>query len=276
VDRDAHRRDRALGPLLSSRSGDPVAVIDDDGPVPVLVATTGAMGALAVTFDGIPLPFPLRLALGLVWLAACGFLPWLVADWRRRARVTRVAPLGQIRETADGTPVRVAGAVEAVGEAFLALASAQPAVFARTAFFARPSGASAAPEPHEDVRGVRFELRLDDGVVVGIDPVHVRLVDQARPVKVGADIVEGMSRALQLDVVDRGVVYQALLAPGDRVEAAGRLVRVVDPLAQAAPARGVPVGFTLAPSRDGHVWIRRLQVRRRLPPATDPGPAARG
>ncbi len=141
-------------------------------------------------------------------------------------------------------------------------------MYARTTFFARRDQGALDFEACEDVRGIPFSLRLDDNTVVAIDPSTVRLFDRVSAVK-GLDKADrhALAEALQLFSLDGpDPIQQIVLAPGDTVEVAGRLIREVDPHAEAAPARGVPVGFMFAPGEDGHVWVRRVRSGRDLLP----------
>jgi hypothetical protein len=256
-----------FGPLISARTGDPVQIIDDESSLPLLVAGTGAM-AVVGAFT-LPLTLPLQVVLGLAWIAAWGLLPFLISDWRRQRRITRAGRTRHIRATPEGTLVRLAGTIESKGDPFFAIASRRPAVYARTTFFARRDPGAIDLEACEDVRGMPFYLRLEDDTIVAIDPSTVRLFDRTSAVK-GLDQSDRhtLSEALQLFSLDGpGPIRQIVLAPGDTVEVAGRLIRAVDPLAEAAPTRGVPVGFTLAPGEDGHVWVRRVRSPRRALPA---------
>jgi hypothetical protein len=255
-----------FGPLISARSGDPVEIIDDEGRLPLLVATAGStavIGALAL-----PLPLPLQVLLGLAWVAAWGLLPFLISDWRRQRRITRAGRTRHIRATPEGTLVRLAGTIESKGHPFCAIASRRPAVYARTTFFAIRDQGAIDFDACEDVRGIPFNLRLEDDTIVAIDPSTVRLFDRASAVKgLGKSDRHALAEALQLFSLDgTEPIQQIVLAPGDSVEVAGRLIRAVNPHAEAAPTRGVPVGFTLAPGEDGHVWVRRVRSPRRRPP----------
>jgi hypothetical protein len=257
---------RGFGPLISTRTGDPVEIVDDESPLPLTVANTGAMAVVGAFM--LPLTLPLQVLVGLAWIAVWGLLPFLISDWRRQRRITRARRTRHIRATPEGTLVRLVGTIESKGDPFFAIASRRPAVYARTTFFARRDQVAIEVAACEDVRGMPFYLRLEDDTIVAIDPSTVRLFDRASNVK-GLEKSDrhALAEALQLLSLDRTEpIRQSVLAPGDTVEVAGRLIRAVDPLAEAAPARGVPVGFTIAPGEDGHVWVRRVRSPHRALP----------
>ncbi len=204
-----------------------------------------AGAALAASLGGALAPLPHHL------------LAWRL--FRQRSRLPVLTVLPSIR---PGAPVRLRGTVAETQQAFLAPGSACPAVFARTVY--RRPAAEGPTELREELRGVPFEIRLQGGTRVRLDPTLLAVQDPPRRVK---KLTLDARRDLGLGPRRRfgePRYLQVLLAPGDAIEAVGCLGREVDPAGTALPGRGVPLVTTLAPGASGQVLVRKLSKPPRL------------
>ncbi len=104
---------------------------------------------------------------------------------------------------------------------------------------------------------MRFQIVLPTGASVHVEPTDVRLLegDEVVP-EVGTSVRWALGAPWAREA--RAPLYRSSLAPGDRVEAVGELVRRVDVEGQAAPGRGVPMVHLIRPAWPGGVWIRRV------------------
>lgn len=169
--------------------------------------------------------------------------------------------LSESLASAEGAEeVRVHGWVEPLATPFETPGSTVPAVFARSIFASRPAYQHLAPTTNDETRGVDFQIRLPSGETVQLYARQVRLHDN--PTRVWRPNLAELARRgadLQPSLVLRlpPPVREVAVHPGDRVEAAGVLVREVAPTGQAVLGRGTPLVTRLVPSSGAsHVWLR--------------------
>ncbi|HEY0711644.1 MAG TPA: hypothetical protein VGF45_03160 [Polyangia bacterium] len=206
--------------------------------------------------EGDPLLFfPAAAAIG---LAIAGHVD---EPMRQRYRLRRT-PLATREELARGwgnEPRRVIGIVETDERSFRDVVTGGDAVFVRTLYFESDGqgGVPTAPGLREDVRGVRFRVRLGDGASFLIEPASLRVLT---PIRVAAAVPEVVRRALRAPIKTwrRAFlrIYQQRICPGDTVEIAGRVEADVSPRASAAPGRGVPVLHTFVGAAGHEVPLR--------------------
>jgi hypothetical protein len=132
---------------------------------------------------------------------------------------------------------RFVGTVEADVSSFPALGTNIPAVFVRTTF-RQPDDANHAVET-QDLRGVRFRVRLADGSTVHVNPESLGVFTPVVPFL-------------------RERLYQQRVCPGDQVELVGRLQVAPSPEGEAAPGRGTPMLRTIVGIDNEDVLIRVL------------------
>jgi hypothetical protein len=192
----------------------------------------------------------------------------LLGQLARRARLEALprvdgvsAPLAESLASPEAAEeVRVHGWVEALAPPFETPGSTVPAVFARSIFATRPAYQHLAATYNDETRGVDFQIRLPSGEVVQLNARQVRLHDS--PTRVWRpNLVELARRGgdLEPSLLLRlpPLVRELAVHPGDRVEAAGVLVREVAPMGQAVLGRGTPLVTRLCPSPGAsHVWLR--------------------
>jgi hypothetical protein len=166
--------------------------------------------------------------LGFLTAAGAGLarLSSRLASWQLR-RIAQVrASIASLRGSPAGSLVRVVGVVRAP-EPFTSAVSGQPAVLAH--YQSRPEG---APPQHE-VRGIDFLLELEGG-----EAVRVAVEDAYFDDRLGPETTTPADLAVVGGAGSGSVRYrEALLAPGDTVEAVGVLVRAPDPALSAGPGR---------------------------------------
>lgn len=192
----------------------------------------------------------------------------LLGQLARRARIEGLprvdginARLSESLASAEGAEeVRVHGWVEPLAAPFETPGSTVPAVFARSIFASRPAFQHLAPTTNDETRGVDFQIRLPSGETVQLHARQVRLHDT--PTRVWRPNLAELARRggdLQPSLILRlpPPVREIAVHPGDRVEAAGVLVREVAPTGQAVLGRGTPLVTRLVPSPGAsHVWLR--------------------
>ena len=192
---------------------------------------------------------------GLVLLIA-----WPVRRWRRRfSRLRRVDRIGDVP---TGTSVRIAGTIEAEGKLARAPGTDREAVFVRTQFWPTDGRDRPGPFACEEIRGNAFRVRLSDGVSVRLMPSDVILTDGPRRVSgVSRTVLQELGAALRGRCLQEAPFCEDVLAPGDRIEAVGRLVTEVSAAGDGAPVRGVPLVHSLRPLERGGVMVRRWSAR---------------
>jgi hypothetical protein len=176
----------------------------------------------------------------------------------RRWRLRRVPLIEDPRTTPSGTAARLRGTVEPARASFQAPGSGQEVVFARTLFWQAREQGRARLIAREDVRGLPFDLRLPNGTAVRIEPSSLQLISRARQVRgVPEQVRRALGASLRGRLFGREALFrQAVIAPGDTIEVVGQLVSHVSPAGEAAPGRGTPVVYELAPGRDLRIWVR--------------------
>ena len=133
-------------------------------------------------------------------------------------------------------------------------------MFARSIFATRPAYQHLAATTNDETRGVDFQIRLPSGETVQVAARQVRLHDG--PTRIWRPNLAELARRggdLEPSLILRlpPMVREVAVHPGDRVEAAGVLVREVAPGGQAALGRGTPLVTRLVPSPGAsHVWLR--------------------
>jgi hypothetical protein len=249
----ARVRTRPLGPLMQAVTGRDALDHPPWGRKGSFAWNFGIMVSVPVVLNSwLPLSFPWSMLAAAVMGGTLAPLPHYLQAWHTFRRRQRWIPARQLDGMATGTPVRVRGIVEAVGDAYLDTGSGLTAVFSRTVF------SQAGAELREETRGVPFDLRLLGGGTVRLDPATVLLLDPPRRLKrFTPEVQAAVGRARPGLFRDR--YLQSRLAPGDAVEAMGYLARDVHPDGAAAPGRGVPLVHSLAPAQDGRVLVRKLR-----------------
>ncbi len=197
----------------------------------------------------------------LVFGAALGLmtLPFQNRGWRQRRRFIGTPLLQSIAGASPGTLVRLTGTIEPEGKVFPAPGSERPVVYARAQFWEVGTADRAGSTAREDIRGVPFRLRLDDGSSVRVNPAAIHLLDSPRHVgDVPREVRQALGAALRPAKLEREPRFlQATLAPGDRIEAVGYLGTEVSVHGDAVPVRGSPMVHTLIPPENGAVLVRR-------------------
>jgi hypothetical protein len=247
-----------LGPLVSAREA-PLAELEHYpggrwGPYlsTGLGVTLGVFSPDLLAAAGMQMPPFMVLVPFLVAL----WLPPYVIPWSRRLRMRRLSAWDGSGEAPEGA-ARVAGVVRVVDDPFTVPGARRPLVYARTRYPMAGSDGWRTTRGREDVRGVRFQIVLSTGAAVHLEPAEVRLLegDELVP-EVGTSVRWALGAPWAREA--RAPLHRSSLAPGDRVEAVGELVRRVDVEGQAAPGRGVPMVHLIRPAWPGGVWIRRV------------------
>jgi hypothetical protein len=193
-----------------------------------------------------------------------GFVGLLSLSSRRwRRRFSRIRRADDLTGVPSGTPIRISGTVEAEGKLARAPGTDSDAVFARTQFW--PAGPRERPAHFacEEIRGTPFRIRLADGVSVRVMPAEVALTDGPKYLSnVDRNVLQALGAASRGAVFRREAPFcEDTLAPGDRIEAVGRLVTEVSAAGEGAPARGVLLVHTLRPLDKAGVRVRRSSAR---------------
>ncbi len=190
-------------------------------------------------------------------LGAFAALLQVPARWGQR-KFSRVPRADQPGDVAPGTLVRVVGTVEADGKLCWAPATDRAVVFARNRFFHPGVEDRPGPLACEEIRGTPFRLRLTDGVTVRLLPADVVLTQPPtdRPLK--PELRRALGSAVRGRFGKAARFCEDTLAPGDRIEAVGRIATEVSASGDGAPARGVPLIHTLRPVDRRGVLVRRL------------------
>ena len=193
----------------------------------------------------------------LVPFLAVLWLPPYVVPWGRRLRMRRLAVWDGSGQAPSGV-TRVSGVVREVDDPFAVPGARRPVVYARTRYAQAGTDGWRTTRGREDVRGVRFQIVLPTGASVHVEPGDVRLLegDEVVP-EVGTSVRWALGAAWARD--SRSPLHRSSLAPGDRVEAVGELVRQVDVEGQGAPGRGVPMVHLIKPAWPGGIWVRRTR-----------------
>jgi hypothetical protein len=169
-----------------------------------------------------------------------------IVRWQLRRLAALHVTVASLRGSPPGSLVRVVGTVR--GEAaFTAAVSGEPAVLAH--YEVRPEEGTGSHQ----VRGVDFFLDVDGSEAVRISVKDAYFDDR--------HTLETADPAI-FDVIGRtGTAAQyreARLAPGDRVEAVGVLVREVDPSLPAGPGRAPGLRVVLQASPRLPLLLRKL------------------
>jgi hypothetical protein len=152
---------------------------------------------------------------------------------------------------------RFVGTVEADVSSFPALGTNIPAVFVRTTF-RQPDDANHAVET-QDLRGVRFRVRLADGSTVHVNPESLSVMGRRRRLtSVPPALCEALGVFTPVVPFLRERLYQQRVCPGDQVELVGRLQVAPSPEGEAAPGRGTPMLRTIVGIDNEDVLIRVL------------------
>jgi hypothetical protein len=182
-------------------------------------------------------------------------IAWPVRRWRRRfSRLRRVDRIGNVPE---GTTVRITGTIETEGRLVRAPGTDREAVYVRTQFWTTDGGDRPGPQACEEIRGSAFRVRLSDGLSVRLLPSDVVLTNGPRRVsRVSHDVLRELGAALRGRYLREAPFCEDVLAPGDRIEAVGRLITEVSAAGDGAPVRGVPLAHSLRPLDKGGVMVR--------------------
>jgi hypothetical protein len=250
-----------LGPLVRSRWGDGVEIFENSrlgaGGFSLLMGLGAATASLVLDLTA-QLWGPWK---SLVFGIALGLmtLPFQSRGWRQRRRFIGTPLLETIVGAPAGALVRLTGTIEPEGKVFTAPGSNRPVVYARAQFWEVGQAERAGSTAREDIRGVPFRLRLDDGSSVRVNPAAIQLLDVPRQVgEVPREVRQALGAAMRPAVLEREPRFlQATLAPGDRIEVVGHLSAEVSVHGDAAPVRGSPLVHTLLPPENGAVWVRR-------------------
>jgi hypothetical protein len=171
--------------------------------------------------------------------------------WQLRRLASLHVSMATLRGSPPGSLVRVVGTVRAETP-FAAAVSGQPAVMTR--YEVRPAS---GPASHQ-LRGVDFYLDVDgadETIRVSVKDAYFDdhpAVDSDRPANFG--VVGGGGCC---DTRYR----EARLAPGDRIEAVGVLVREVDPLLTGGPGRAPGLRQVIRASAHLPLLLRKLPDR---------------
>ncbi|HEY0707153.1 MAG TPA: hypothetical protein VGG33_10160 [Polyangia bacterium] len=230
-----------LGPLVYARA-------DATGVLPSRLRARfsqafGLGSGVALTFLALQGdPWMLGPAAAAYALAVAGQIDETVRQ-RRRLHRTPIASAEELARGWGPQPRRVVGTVEKDERSFRDATSGDEAVFVRTLFFESDGrgGLPTFPSMREDVRGVRFRVRLDNGSSFLVEPASLRVLTPFRVVKVKDDVRRALGAPTKGWRKAFLRVYQQRVCPGDTVEIAGRAEIDVSPRGAAAPGRGVPV-----------------------------------
>ncbi|HEY0709796.1 MAG TPA: hypothetical protein VGG33_23485 [Polyangia bacterium] len=109
----------------------------------------------------------------------------------------------------------------------------------------------------QDVRGVRFRVRLADGSAVRVNHERLSVVGRrSRLANVPPQLRETLGVFTPVLRWLREHLHQQRIRPGDRVEVMGRLDVAPSPDGEAAPGRGTPMLRTMTGIGDEDVVIR--------------------
>lgn len=236
-----------------------------------LVSPPSDARALAAVFGGAFLAFGFDALFNQLLAGIAGLTPYLALVHSRRIRLRRrmarlqaTAPNGErtYLEAPDGTLLRVTGTVVAVRAAFPSLFRGVPCVLSRSAL----GGA-------DELRGIDFDLRLDDGQQIRVAVRDAHVVDEPTAIDgpprcgpVYSDMLAGSDRAprlmsavgQQIPFIQRSLALrEAVVAPGDRVEVTGVIHHEVAADGSAAPGRQTPMRHTLRAGPDLPLLVRR-------------------
>jgi hypothetical protein len=220
--------------------------------LPVTVVVSGLLG-LAVWTGG---QFYIWWLIGKGGVTKLGFLAAATAGmarfsarlvrWQLRRLAAMHVTVASLRGCPPGSLVRVVGTVRAEA-AFTAAVSGEPAVLAH--YEVRPD---TGPRSHL-VRGVDFFLDVD-----GSDAVRVAVADAYFDDRHALETPTPANFAV-VGHTGLGARYrEARLAPGDRVEAVGVLIREVDPRVPCGPGREPGLRVVLQASPRLPLLLRKL------------------
>jgi hypothetical protein len=170
--------------------------------------------------------------------------------WQLRRLAALHVSVGSLRGSPPGSLVRVVGTVRAETP-FAAAVSGEPAVL--TLYETRPAS---GPTSHQ-LRGVDFHLDVDgseESIRVAVKDAYFderHALESDSPANFGV-VGSGLS--------GRTRYREARLAPGDRVEALGVLVREVDPLLTGGPGRAPGLRLVIRASPHLPLLLRKLPV----------------
>jgi hypothetical protein len=272
-------RDDEPSPALVPTSTDAAAAVVDLGPLVYARADASVQlpsryrarfsELLGLAFGT---PFAVLALRGEPWMLlpavaayALAFAGHLDGSMRQRHRLRRV-PIATADEITRGwgnQPRRLVGVVESDQRSFHDVVTGGDAVFVRTLFFESDSrgGVSAVPALREDVRGVRFRVRLDDGSSFLLEPASLRVLNPLRVVQTVSDAVRQTLRAPTKTWRREFLrIYQQRIRPGDTVEISGRIETDVSPRGTAAPGRGVPILHTFVGAGGHEVPLRVIST----------------
>jgi hypothetical protein len=156
-----------------------------------------------------------------------------LVNWQLRRLAALHVSVASLRGSPPGSLVRVVGTVRAP-EPFTSAVTGKPAVLAH--YEARGES-----EHRHHVRGIDFLLDIDDS-----EPVRVAVKKAYFDGRPGEETDTAADPAVvPLHGAGRITYREARIAPGDRVEAVGVLVREVDPTASAGPGRAPPLRLVI-------------------------------
>jgi hypothetical protein len=188
---------------------------------------------------------------GLVGAGATGiarFSSRLVA-WQMRRLAAFHRSVASLRAAHEGEFVRIEGVVQG-GAAFAAAVSGAAAVLAHYEI-------RTGSRVHHQIRGVDFLLAIEGG-----EAVRITVAESFFDMKTGGAIEEPADPGVVRRAPDEGstrVSYrEARIAPGDRVEAMGVLVREPDPALASGPARTPPLRLVLRGSARIPLLLRKV------------------
>ena len=176
-------------------------------------------------------------------------LPFALRRWRDRRWFSRLPLVHHVQDLPVGTVVRIVGTIETEGKVFRAPGSARTVVYARTQLWEPGVKDRPGSTAREDIRGVPFRIRLADGVSVRLRPADIALLDPPQRLKnVPTEVRQALGSALNGTLFEKDPpFFETTLAPGDLVEAVGRLNHEVSVEGDQAPTRGIPLAHTLMP-----------------------------
>jgi hypothetical protein len=264
--RDLAGSESELGPLVRARAGTKSQIFRLPGAQGmswwggIWMAAAG-VSATAVSDLLVSARGPIRsLVFGVVFSLIA--IPTISRERRKQQRFLTTPLISRLAAgtAVAGNAVRILGTIEPQAEPTTAPGGDARVVYCRTLFWEAGQDGRATSTAREDVRGVPFAIRLLDGALVQLRVDEVNLRDEpGRLTALSAGACQALGAATRGRLFRREIpVRQAILEPGDRVEAIGFLRSEVNVEGAAAPTRGVPLLHRLAPVPGQGIWMRRL------------------
>ncbi len=246
-----------LGPLVRTRNDVTPHMVEDHPGGGAASYSTVLVGTLSIYAT----VFALAGVIPAVWIAISAPVCVLSLSARTLLRRLQLRRLRRIAPWHPGQPssayrARVVGRIEPAASILAATGSRTPSVYCRVIYYEARSNGKPSHVMREDVRGVPFHVRLETGEALRIDPAAIHLLES--PTRLEREVDPLVLRALGAATRGRGArMYETTLAPGDRIEAIGRIVREVSPSGTSGPGCGTAMVSTLEPADGGRILIWR-------------------